>query len=811
MGAVVETFSASIFQADYPALGLGDDGSYALSFWIYNPSTTPTNYIGALNITLPNEVGGETRLVRLEDDGTVYFYGFTGPSGPIVEFNSSNTAVDGWNHIALVGSGTNLRYIYLNGVQTTNTEFEPNINGQSIYLYSGQTGATRKAAFAELTYWSSGITPEHVAMLVNGITSTQINTRNIQSYFPLYTHNGPDLFGGATLTNPATSGSQTHPPVAKMGRAYYPRVDNWADIPLFTQGHLPYSSGDGSFDSGFSWSFYNQLQGIPPGWHMSLYLDADYTVHSGDMTLYTQAYKSINNLDGAYDDSYDYDFDIANPLPLFLQVVNQLPEPTGVDDDIFGLNLFIKGFSTARNTSGNVPFSTFGFDGTGILNSADLFIEGFASTQITKNATLYLKAVPSGQSSINLFLNAGIDKETNTVPLYLQVLSMESGLNFPLTIWNPTTTASGGPFNLFTYSTEGTGVYNSFEMVTLGHSEFQGSSFNLYAHAIGSGSSNINLYLHGEEVDELNSSINLFINNELRPNNYVPMTVFNGQGVMSGDLTLFLANEYGDTNENVTLFLGADGPFGQSGTINLYMHRSSESLSFNLPLFVDGSGIGDLTGSIDLYTSGNTSTFSTTTLYTLGFTDDSTTMPLFLSGRTYPSDSGFTPLFTWGADESGIYNFTTLFTAGPDPTGYQNTNIRLFLKQESSVTETSQINLFAKSYGNTDGSVTHTGEVLLTMYNNAEQASGLLTLFMNGPSGTEPFIPHSSTMNLVMWREIESSALSLPFFIGGPEGVNSGVPFFLEAQPRPTGVITLFLDGGVSGVNELVKLYTHGF
>ncbi len=786
--------------------------AFTLAYWTYATSGAFSLTANSAFITQDDNFGtGDFFITASISNSGMFYGGFVPTAGQNVggEFTMYSTPFQlGWNSIVFVNESSGVRSVYVNGHQTQQsgvTVFFDNLTEIRLNL-GGQV--------AEWAWWDNNLTDEQARMYGSGVPANLIAPQDLYAYCPCISNEFPEDTRGnlneftAVNSYAPVSG---HPAMRYGLKGQYPHISNSNQLPFYMRGHLPYHSGDGEFDSSFSWSYYNQLQGEPPGWHMSLYLGADYNAASGDVPLYTSAHRSINNLDGAYDDSYDYDFDISNPLPLFLQVVNQLPEPTGAGDTIFGLNLFIKGFSNARSGNNNLPLFTFGFDGTGIIDSVDLFTEGFATTQITKNATLYLKAIPSGQANINLFLNAGIDKETNTVPLYMQVLSMESGYNFPLTMWNPSNIASGGPFNLFTYSQEGTGIYHSFDMVTLGHSEFQASPCNLYAHAIGSGNSNVNLYMHGREVDSRQGSVNLFINNELRPTNYVPLTVFNGQGVMSGDLTLFLANEYGDTSESVTLFMGADGPFGGSSTMNLYMNRNSESLSFNMPLFVDGSGIGELTGEITLVTSGNYSSFNTTTLYTLGFTDDSAFMPMSITGRSYPTESGFFPLFSWGADESGIYNFTSLYTAGPDPTGFRNDNIRLFLKQESSVSQTSMVNLFAKSVGNTDGSITYSNEVMLTMYNNAAPYSGQFTLFMNGPSGTEPFIPHSSTVNLVMWRQIESTALTMPFAIAGPEGSNSGVPLFMEAQPRPTGTITLFLNGGTSGINDLVKLYTHGF
>lgn len=813
---------------------------FSLSFWMrasggatldgnivsfgqpFDPS--PNLSVSALNGASSHTIGVRTAVASP----------FTSYGGGTTQTIQSTATIphnqEQWSHIAVVTSGNDDNKeihinLWVNGVHCSGIHRVIYTGGALDRLYIGNgpiTGTDFAGLIAELGVWSGCLEPYEVSGLYAGSMPINIRPDLLQEYFPLLENDVTNSL--ISLTDLDTDGTlvkcHNHPRVFRPSVRQIEEVVTDAVLPLCARGYLPYHSGDGEFSSAFNWSFYNQLQGEPPGWHMNLHCQNDAIVVSSGIDLYTSAFYQVNNLQGAYDDSYGYDFDIENPLPMFLQVLSTLPDPdpdpSGTIDDPNSMNLFIKGISFARPSSGDTSLFTFGFENSGIFDHVDMSISGHRATAITKTSNLFLAATPSGNTYMNLWIGAGIDQHTGNIPLHLQVLDQASGTQFPLTIWNPTNRASGDGLQLFTYSTEGTGIYNQANLFTGGLFGISnsGEAFPLYAHCVGSGNTNINLYLYGEEIDEINSipdnSMNLvLVNNYNYPTNHVLLSVFNQLTDINSNISLYLNNEI--TVAGLTLLLDAAGPFGQSGAMNLYMNRSSDSLDFNLPLFMDGSGTGYLSGGIDLITSGNYSSFETTDLFTLGVTTDTAEMPLFLNSRDASDASGFFPLFSWASENPGIYKFTDLFLQASALSGLDTSNIRLFLRQDSSLSYTNTMNLFLNSYGNADGSITYYNDIPLTAYNNAVVDSGILTLFMNAPSGTDGAIPFSGTMNLVMWREIESAALNMPFYTSGPEGTNSGVDLYLQGQPVPTGTISMYLDGGRDSSTGLIKLYTHGF
>lgn len=239
---------------------------------------------------------------------------------------------------------------------------------------------------------------------------------------------------------------------------------------------------------------------------------------------------------------------------------------------------------------------------------------------------------------------------------------------------------------------------------------------------------------------------------------------------------------------------------------------------WHMTLFLDGRQISSGTNDLYIYGHDNESGIASMFLKVIDFVpDDSgaampdTAMNLYLRGPIAHESSGDIPLFMWSTTNPSIYKSALLYLEGAEGSGQYNNNINFIVKNELSESYTSSINTFLKAIGNSDGSITHVDNIPLIVYNNTELSSGTMSLFMNGPSGTDGAIPFSGSMNLFMNRQNESLSHNIQIYIPTPTQTTEDLNMYLDGQPRPTGIIPMYMFAGNSGIDDLVKLYTHGF
>jgi hypothetical protein len=186
-------------------------------------------------------------------------------------------------------------------------------------------------------------------------------------------------------------------------------------------------------------------------------------------------------------------------------------------------------------------------------------------------------------------------------------------------------------------------------------------------------------------------------------------------------------------------------------------------------------------------------------------------MNMFLQGQISQSDSGNMSMFMWANNTSGLYNISPMYLRGDFESGVYNSSFNLVVSNNLADSYTSSLNMALIAAGNSDGSMTIANEFPITLFNDYTAYSGIMNMYLHGPSGTDGAIPFSGNMNLVMFRQFDSTANYSPLYTSGPNAASGELTMFLEGQPRSTGIIDMFVQADSSGVDNTIKLYTHGF
>lgn len=258
---------------------------------------------------------------------------------------------------------------------------------------------------------------------------------------------------------------------------------------------------------------------------------------------------------------------------------------SAVEIVLSGDNIFSPSNSCTLYTQGPIPFS-------GTLNNPTLYTSGpVAFSGALNNPTLYINGVvPTGLADGIPLFTLGKDFSSNHADLFIQSTTVtnrsdlfiagsmpQSGTiplvtvgGFPSGILNlsiagaPKNLASGN-LNLFTYSTLNSGLYNSIglNITNAGYS------------------SSIPLFVKADSTAPTNGMIPLFVKNDNKSNNFVPLVLQNN--------TISLANS---VKLRTTGAGQQDGWNVGSASLPLYINRAHDGIYNSTSLFVSGpSGV----------------------------------------------------------------------------------------------------------------------------------------------------------------------------------------------------------------------------
>lgn len=252
----------------------------------------------------------------------------------------------------------------------------------------------------------------------------------------------------------------------------------------------------------------------------------------------------------------------------------------GVGTSNSGLDLYIRGYAT--QSSGldlfiNGPFT--------YSSGIPLFTKGLDVK--SSGIPLYTSASETISSGIPLFTN-GVGFSSSGIPLYTQG-PIPSNSYMPLFLKTDTIPSTFGSVPLYTYSTSGSGLFNTIPMFIQGTGDL-----NTY----------MPLFLKGQESDSTSSNMPLFLK-----------TIGNLDGSMTVEsgLPLFLGNYWSSQSSGVPLYVqvqsGTLGAIPTSASMPLFIARDSEATANFLPLTIkvadtQNSGIPLYTFGAFLYNSG---------------------------------------------------------------------------------------------------------------------------------------------------------------------------------------------------------------
>ncbi len=150
-------------------------------------------------------------------------------SGGGTSVSTSNTFSSGvWSHVAgVVGSSTS-RYIYLDGVQSSEstTSRTPTGLDRTVVGARGNLSNSYDGNIAWATIWNTALTDDEVLRLSTGVVPLTVRKENIVACWPLWGIHDPeiDLVGSFDLTlNGTTRGDD--PPFPKVSRSLIGRDD----------------------------------------------------------------------------------------------------------------------------------------------------------------------------------------------------------------------------------------------------------------------------------------------------------------------------------------------------------------------------------------------------------------------------------------------------------------------------------------------------------------------------------------------------------------------------------------------------------
>jgi len=109
----------------------------------------------------------------------------------------SGLVAEEWHHVAAVFASTTSRVAYLDGVAATANTSIKNPTGIDLFQI-GQLASTGSkpldGSIAEVGIWDSALTTEEILSMAGGLVPTQVQPKNLVSYYPLV-RNYIDLLG----------------------------------------------------------------------------------------------------------------------------------------------------------------------------------------------------------------------------------------------------------------------------------------------------------------------------------------------------------------------------------------------------------------------------------------------------------------------------------------------------------------------------------------------------------------------------------------------------------------------------------------
>lgn len=231
-----------------------------------------------------------------------------------------------------------------------------------------------------------------------------------------------------------------------------------------------------------------------------------------------------------------------------------------------------------------------------------LNLHTLSSVDMSGNVDLTVYS-PKVSNTVNLFINSDYQTIYKSADMYISGLPMSVGkLNL---ITTSRVDDASGQVTFVTYSTTNSGLFNSVPMITT--SDGSQTSMNMYV-----------------KVDDLISShsgsLNLFIGEENRVYNNVPLTVYNDAGEISSTQQLYIQGnglydgagvKYGAMN----LFIARDSE-STDGQVMMIVASTEEAVN-SVDMIIEAANI--LTSGVDLITTAIDSQTNRVTLYSHGF------------------------------------------------------------------------------------------------------------------------------------------------------------------------------------------------
>lgn len=210
---------------------------------------------------------------------------------------------------------------------------------------------------------------------------------------------------------------------------------------------------------------------------------------------------------------------------------------------------------------------------------------------------------PKVSNTVNLFLHADYQAIYKSADMYISGLPMSIGrLNLVTT---SRVDNASGQVNFVTYSTTNSGLFNTVPLITT--SDGSQSSMNMYVKV-------------DDIVSAYSGSLNLFIGEENRVYNNVPLTVYNEAGEITSTQQLYIQGnglydgagvKYGAMN----LFIARDSE-ATDGHVMMVVASTEETVN-SVDMIVQAANI--LNSGVDLITTAIDSNTNQVTLYSHGF------------------------------------------------------------------------------------------------------------------------------------------------------------------------------------------------
>ena len=376
-------------------------------------------------------------------------------------------------------------------------------------------------------------------------------------------------------------------------------------------------------------------------------------------------------------------------------------------------------------------------------------------------------------------------------------------------------------------------VLSEGEIQAIADGAWDGNPFNSMSLYVGGGipSGTIPLYTYGQ--DNYSGELTLFLQNDYTAfsgelplfissdlHDSIPLYTY-GQSSHSGEITLFLQNDYTAFSGELPLF--TQGHSSGSSGIPLYINGITTSSSGiplylcnkqyndNIPLYIGGTwpsgnvnlfieGYESINDNITLYIEGAIPVSGQIPLYIAGHEESNRSLNLYLQGEMPYLSYGFLDLSLTGTSQSGVFGGIPLFLEG---TGGLASNLNLYLQASDTDIRRRYLNLFI---GGGAHSIDDT--VPLFICNTQSGVVDDIPLYIRGFGELSGALPFSSNMNLFIQR---NTVVTMPLFLACSTPQSGGFPLLVWGNSNTDADMSLAMPYTAAEKSNSTNLYTHGF